>query len=174
MELRQLEAFVAVAEERNFTRPAPCRPVRAVGHHPRPRERELRASLFSRTTRPVGLTAAGTVLLGDARRTLASAHAAAEAVAAVPGLRRGTLTLGILQAPSLFDLPGAARPLPPRSPGHPSRRLQTHSDTTGLGRAADWTRFSRRLLRKDQCTCPMTTQSIPAAEKAATATEASQ
>ena len=39
--------------------------------------------------------------------TLASARAAAEAVAAVEGLRRGTLSIGIMQATDLFfDLPG--------------------------------------------------------------------
>jgi len=108
MELRQLEAFVAVAEERNFTRAAARLFVAQSGLSATVRslERELQAPLFSRTTRYVELTAAGAALLGEARRTLASAHAAAEAVAAVKGLRRGTLTLGIMQATWLFDLPG--------------------------------------------------------------------
>jgi DNA-binding transcriptional LysR family regulator len=108
MELRQLEAFVAVAEEQNFTRAAARLLVAQSGLSATIRglERELQAPLFSRTTRRVELTAAGTALLGEARRTLASARAAAEVVAAVQGVRHGTLTLGIVQASSLFDLPG--------------------------------------------------------------------
>lgn len=107
MELRQLEAFVAVAEEQNFTRAAARLYVAQSGLSATVRslERELHAPLFVRTTRRVELTAAGEALLAEARRTLASARAATEAVAAVEGLRRGTLTLGIMQAASLFDLP---------------------------------------------------------------------
>lgn len=108
MELRQLEAFVAVAEERNFTRAAARLFVAQSGLSAtiRSLERDLQASLFSRTTRQVELTTAGEALLVEARRTLASAHAAADAVAAVEGVRRGTLTLGVMQATRLFDLPG--------------------------------------------------------------------
>jgi DNA-binding transcriptional LysR family regulator len=108
MELRQLEAFVAVAEEQNFSRAAVRLYVAQSGLSAtiRALERELQAPLFLRTTRRVELTAAGAALLGEARRTLASAHAAAEIVAAVEGVRRGTLTIGIVQASSMFDLPG--------------------------------------------------------------------
>lgn len=108
MELRQLEAFVAVAEEQNFTRAAARLFVAQSGLSAtiRTLERELRAPLFSRTTRQVEMTAAGEALLTEARRTLASAQAAAEVVAAVEGVRQGTLTLGIVQASSMFDLPG--------------------------------------------------------------------
>ena len=107
MELRQLEAFVAVAEEGSFTRAAERLFVAQSGLSAtiRTLERELGTPLFARTTRRVGLTAAGSALLGEAQRTLASARSAAEAVAAVEGLRRGTLPLGIMQATSLFDLP---------------------------------------------------------------------
>jgi DNA-binding transcriptional LysR family regulator len=108
MELRQLEAFVAVAEERNFTRAAARLLVAQSGLSATIRglERELKAPLFSRTTRRVELTAAGAALLDQAQRTLASARAAVQVVAAVQGVRRGTLTLGIVQASSMFDLPG--------------------------------------------------------------------
>lgn len=107
MELRQLKAFVAVAEDRNFTRAAARLHLAQSGLSAtiRSLERELGATLFSRTTRHVELTAAGEVLLDEARRTLGSAHAAVQAVRAVEGVRRGTLALGIMQATSLFDLP---------------------------------------------------------------------
>jgi DNA-binding transcriptional LysR family regulator len=107
MELRQLEGFVAVAEERNFTRAAARLHLAQSGLSAtiRTLERELHAPLFLRTTRQVELTEAGAALLGEARRTLASAHAAADAVAAVEGLERGTLTLGIMQASTVIGLP---------------------------------------------------------------------
>jgi DNA-binding transcriptional LysR family regulator len=106
MELRQLEAFVAVAEERNFTRAAARLYVAQSGLSATVRtlERELHAPLFVRSTRRVELTPAGTALLPEARRALASARAAADAVAAIEGLQRGTLTLGVMQAGGLFDL----------------------------------------------------------------------
>jgi DNA-binding transcriptional LysR family regulator len=108
MELRQLEAFVAVAEERNFTRAAGRLHLAQSGLSAtiRSLERELRARLFVRTTRHVGLTPAGEALLIEARQTLASARAAVEAVAAVEGLQKGTLTLGTMQASSFVDLAG--------------------------------------------------------------------
>jgi len=107
MELRQLEAFVAVAEECNFTRAAARLYVAQSGLSAtiRSMERELQAPLFVRTTRRVDLTPAGAAFLPEARRTLAAARAAADAVAAVEGLDRGTLTLGVMQSVWLFDLP---------------------------------------------------------------------
>lgn len=108
MELRQLEAFVAVAEERNFTRAAARLYVAQSGLSAtiRSLEKELQAPLFVRTTRRVDLTPAGAAFLSEARRTLASARAAAEVVEAVEGLQRGALTLGVMQASWLFDLAG--------------------------------------------------------------------
>jgi DNA-binding transcriptional LysR family regulator len=133
MELRQLEAFVAVAEERNFTRAAARLHVAQSGLSAtiRSLERELKVPLFSRTTRHVELTAAGEALLAEARRTLSSAHAAVEAVAAVQGVRRGTLTVGIMQTP-LFDLPGLIARYRSAYPGIELRIQQAGS--TELGR----------------------------------------
>ena len=108
MELRQLEAFVAVAEESNFTRAAGRLHLAQSGLSAtiRSLEKELKAPLFMRSTRRVELTPAGTALLSEARRTLASARAATDAVAAVEGLTRGNLTLGVTQAGWLYDLAG--------------------------------------------------------------------
>ncbi len=99
MELRQLEYFVAVAEERHFTRAAQRMLVSQSGLSASVRalERELGAPLFVRTTRSVELTGAGKALLQEATRTLAGARAAKEAVAAVQGLLRGSLSVGIEQ-----------------------------------------------------------------------------
>src|SRR5579863_8621785 len=109
MELRQLEAFVAVAEERNFTRAAARLYVAQSGLSAtiRSLEKEVHAPLFVRSTRRVDLTPAGAAMLSEARRTLASARAAVDTVAAVEGLKRGNLTIGIVQAGWwLFDLAG--------------------------------------------------------------------
>jgi DNA-binding transcriptional LysR family regulator len=107
MELRHLEYFVAVAEERHFTRAAERMRVAQSGLSAsiRSLERELDADLFVRHTRRVELTDAGRALLTEANRTLASAAAARDAVAAVRGLVRGSLAVGTEQCLGVIDLP---------------------------------------------------------------------
>ncbi|MEV4754622.1 LysR family transcriptional regulator [Micromonospora sp. NPDC049559] len=107
MELRHLEYFVAVAEERHFTRAAERLRLAQSGLSAsiRALERELGGPLFVRSTRRVELTEAGRVLLAEARRTLASASAARQAVAAVQGLLRGTLAIGAEQCLGRLNLP---------------------------------------------------------------------
>ncbi|MER7490938.1 LysR substrate-binding domain-containing protein [Streptomyces sp. NPDC126497] len=99
MELRHLQHFVAVAEDRHFTRAAERLMVSQSGLSAsiRALERELRTPLFVRTTRRVTLTEAGRALLAEAERILAQVRAAHEAVAAVQGVLRGTLALGTEQ-----------------------------------------------------------------------------
>jgi DNA-binding transcriptional LysR family regulator len=107
VELRQLEHFVAAAEERHFTRAAQRLHIVQSGLSAsiRALERELGASLFVRSTRRVELTQAGLALLPEARRALAAATAAADAVAAVQGLVRGSLAVGTMQIlPPAVDL----------------------------------------------------------------------
>lgn len=107
MELRQLEHFVAVAEEQHFTRAAERVAVSQSGLSASVRalEQELRTPLFSRTTRSVRLTEAGRALLVEAERTLAGARAAKDAVDAVRGLLRGTLSVGVEQCVAGVSLP---------------------------------------------------------------------
>jgi DNA-binding transcriptional LysR family regulator len=99
MDLRQLEHFVAVAEEHHFTRAARRLHIVQSGLSAsiRALERDLDATLFTRSTRRVELTEAGRVLLTEAHRVLAAAEAARNAVAAVQGLLRGRLRVGIMQ-----------------------------------------------------------------------------
>jgi DNA-binding transcriptional LysR family regulator len=106
VELRQLETFVAVAEEGSFTRAARRLHVvqSAVSAAVRRLERELDSQLFERTTHRVGLTDAGAALLPEARRTLAAAAAAREAVDEVRGGLRGTVVLGAMQAQAMRAL----------------------------------------------------------------------
>lgn len=106
MELRHLEHFLAVAEEQNFTRAAARLHVvqSALSVSVRALERDLGGRLFDRNTHRVELTDAGEALVPEARRTLAAADAARDAVASVHGGIRGTVRIGIMHALSLIDL----------------------------------------------------------------------
>ncbi|GIH51511.1 LysR family transcriptional regulator [Microbispora rosea] len=107
MELRQLRYFVAVAEESHFTRAADRLRIAQSGLSAsiRALERELGADLFRRNTRQVRLTPEGRALLVEARRALAASDAARDAVAAVQGLLRGSLSIGSLQCLHAVNLP---------------------------------------------------------------------
>lgn len=98
MELRQLEYFVAVAEEANFTRAAERVRISQSGVSAQIRqlERELGATLINRSARTATLTAAGEAALEHARAALASASAVQQAVGEVNGLIRGRLTVGMV------------------------------------------------------------------------------
>jgi len=108
MDLKQLEHFVAAADEQHFTRAALrlhivqsglSAPIRAL-------EEELGAPLFLRTTRRVVLTPLGRAFLAEARRVLTAASDAKQVATDMQGLRRGRLSIGSIQglAPWL-DLP---------------------------------------------------------------------
>jgi len=105
VDLRQLEFFVAVAEEGQFTRAAArCHIAQsALSTAIRGLERDLGTPLFARTTRNVQLTASGRVLLQEARRTLAAAAQARAAVAEVAGGVRGHLSIGTIPTPGVLD-----------------------------------------------------------------------
>ena len=131
MELRHLATFVAVAEEGSFTRASSRLHVvqSAVSAGVRILERELGAALFDRTTHRVQLTDAGSALLPEARATLAAARAAREAVDAVRGGLRGTVTLGIMQAgaPGTIDIAALLAAFRADHPGVEFRARQGHS-----------------------------------------------
>ncbi|NKZ11948.1 LysR family transcriptional regulator [Mycolicibacterium septicum DSM 44393] len=118
MELRQLEYFVAVAEEANFTRAAERVHVAqpAVSAQIRHLERELGQQLFDRSRRAVRLTAAGEAVLPHARAALAAVTAARTAVEELGELVRGSVVVGTVTAHD-FDMAGllaqfhAAHPL---------------------------------------------------------------
>lgn len=106
MELRHLEHFVAVAEERSFTRAAARVHLgqSALSVSIRSLERELGSRLFDRTTHQVELTDSGRALLVEARTTLSAADAARDAVAAVHGGLRGSVRVGIMHSMTVIDL----------------------------------------------------------------------
>ncbi|MEU5635216.1 LysR family transcriptional regulator [Streptomyces rishiriensis] len=106
MELRQLEYFVAVAEERNFTRAAERVHISQSGVSAQIRqlERELGAELFDRSARTVTLTVAGKAALEHARAALAAVGAVGQAVDEVTCLLRGRLTVGMVIGCTLTPL----------------------------------------------------------------------
>lgn len=109
MELRQLEYFVAVTEEGNFTRAAATVHVAQPGVSAQIRrlERELGQDLLDRSGRRVRLTEAGAAVLPYARTALAAVAGARQAVHELTGLLRGHVTIGTVTSISSdeVDLP---------------------------------------------------------------------
>jgi DNA-binding transcriptional LysR family regulator len=89
VELRHLQYFVTVAEERNFRRAASRLHIAApsLSQQIRALERELDVTLFDRSSRGVASTPAGKVLLGHARVMLARAQRARQEVVCADTLR---------------------------------------------------------------------------------------
>ncbi|MDT9691514.1 LysR family transcriptional regulator [Streptomyces sp. P9(2023)] len=107
MELRQLEYFVAVVEEANFTKAAarvfvtqPC-----VSAQVRRLERELGQDLLDRSGRTVQVTEAGAAALPHARAALAAIDGLRGAVEDLAGLVRGQVTLGSVPSSLSLRLP---------------------------------------------------------------------
>jgi DNA-binding transcriptional LysR family regulator len=94
--LRQVEAFLAVAQELHFARAAQRLRVSApwMSHTVRDLERAMGVELLSRTTRTVELTPAGQVFAGLADQAVAGLSAAIETARATGRAGNGTLKLG--------------------------------------------------------------------------------
>ncbi|MFE5793428.1 LysR family transcriptional regulator [Streptomyces sp. NPDC056503] len=135
MELRQLEYFVAVAEERNFTRAAERVHISQSGVSAQVRrlEHELGAELFDRSARSVALTAAGEAALAHARAALASAAAVGRAVDEVTGLVRGRLTVGMVVGCTVTPLFDALASFHAAHPGVEVRLQEGDSDRLADG-----------------------------------------
>ncbi|MCG8927956.1 LysR family transcriptional regulator [Lentzea sp. CC55] len=134
MDLRQLEYFVAVAEEGNFTRAAARVHVvqSAVSAAIKTLERELGATLLDRNSKRVLLTGAGEALLPKAQAVLDAAAEARDAVAQVEGAITGTVRVGTLTAMTLIDLPGLLGEFHRRHPGVLVRTRAATSGSQGL------------------------------------------
>jgi DNA-binding transcriptional LysR family regulator len=96
MELRHLRYFVAVAEEKSFTRAAARLRMQQppLSQQIKSLEHEIGVRLFARLPKGVELTAGGAVYLAEARATLAGVERAAQkAVRAADGVE-GAISLG--------------------------------------------------------------------------------
>ncbi|HEY7273140.1 MAG TPA: LysR family transcriptional regulator [Actinoplanes sp.] len=102
MDLRQLEYFLAVAEELNFTRAAArCHVAQsALSYQIARLEREHAVTLFERTSRSVRLAPAGEQLVPHARQILAGVDLARSELAALSGVLTGHLRLGMISSTS--------------------------------------------------------------------------
>src|SRR5918995_1046818 len=111
MELRQLQYFVAVAEERHFGRAAqrlrmsqPPLSIQIKGL-----EAELGVRLLNRSTRQVTLTDAGSTFLERARTILDAVEEARDAVRGAEQGIRGRLDVGFISSATLSLLPPSIR-----------------------------------------------------------------
>jgi len=132
-ELRHLRAFVAVAEDLNFTRAAERLFVaqQAVSRAVAQLERELGVTLLERTTHAVRLTAAGEALLASGREALVGVDAAlAEARAIGRGLA-GTVRVGVTPAVGSLVRSEVARALRDGAEETSVSFLQIRPDQTG-------------------------------------------
>jgi DNA-binding transcriptional LysR family regulator len=109
MELRQLEHFVAVAAEMNFSRAAQQIHVvqSALSVSVGRLEKELGVELFDRSKRQIALTAPGEAFLQHARDVIRTAHRARASVEDYREQLTGTVTLGTLMSWGTLNLPAA-------------------------------------------------------------------
>jgi len=107
MELWQLEVFMAVGEEKSFSRAGHKlgRTQPAISSVIKLLEAELGELLFDRLGKTVRLTATGELLADYAKRLLRLREEAVLAVGELRGLNRGTLRLGANETTCLYLLP---------------------------------------------------------------------
>ena len=119
MTFRQLEAFLAVARERSFSRAAERIHLSqsTLSGHVQELERELGKRLFVRRGRRITLTEAGVVFEPHAARVAAATADARQAVADIDGLGRGALVVGASTTPGIYVLPRAIGVFRRRYPG---------------------------------------------------------
>ncbi len=131
MELRQLRYFVAVAEERSFSRAA------ARLHISQPPlstqimalEKELGTRLFDRSNRGVSLTAAGSVFHEEMQAVLARLEHGKTRARQAGGGQVGTLSIGFVSMADYGILPPALKEFRAR---FPAVEVQLHELTTDL------------------------------------------
>jgi DNA-binding transcriptional LysR family regulator len=109
MELRQLEYFVAVAAELNFSRAAQRIHVvqSALSASVGKLEKELGVELFDRSKRQIALTTPGETFLQHARGVIQAVQMAQSSVERYRDQLAGTVTLGTLMSWGTLNLPAA-------------------------------------------------------------------
>jgi len=119
MDLGQLEAYLRVAEHRNFSRAAEALGLTqpSVTARIQALERDLGESLFERNGRGVRLTEVGESFLPHAQRVLKALHDGKDAVQSLRKLELGTLRLGAAPTISTYVLPALLKEFSSRYPG---------------------------------------------------------
>lgn len=130
MELRQLQYFVAVAEEGSFTRAAERVHVAQPGVSAQIRrlERELGHDLLDRSGRTVTLTDVGAAVLPLARAALGSVESARRTVEEMAGLVRGAVHVGMVVSCGIMDLPELLSSFHSAHPGVEITLAEANSD----------------------------------------------
>lgn len=107
LSIRQLEVFVALYDQRSFTKAARFLGLSqsTVSGHMADLERRLGLRLVSRSRTGIEPTAAGEALLPPARQVLNSERHARMAVAELTGLLRGSLVIGGSTIPADYVIP---------------------------------------------------------------------
>ncbi|MFZ5640784.1 MAG: selenium metabolism-associated LysR family transcriptional regulator [Bacillota bacterium] len=105
--LRQLKAFVAVAEEGSFTRAAKILYMTqpAISAQIKVLEDRLEIQLFDRHDKNILLTDAGELLLSEAKKMLNIYDEFLDALGELKGIRRGRLVIGASTIPGEYLLP---------------------------------------------------------------------
>ena len=142
MDSRQLEYFVAVAEELSFTRAAQrlFTVQSTVSAAVRALETDLKTTLFDRSTRRVTLSAAGQALLPEAKAALEALDRARAAVEEASAGLRGNIRIGTLARLGLVNL---AELLGAFHRKYPLVDVQVTTSPTGSSGLADDVRHGR-------------------------------
>ncbi|MEU7068536.1 LysR substrate-binding domain-containing protein [Streptomyces narbonensis] len=131
MELRQLQYFLAVVEEANFTRAAVrlhlAQP--GVSAQIRQLERELGQPLLDRSGRTVTTTAVGEAVVPFARAALAAVEGLRRTVDEYTGLVRGQVTIGLVSGAAAEEFDVAAV-LADFHDDHPQVEISLTEDTS--------------------------------------------
>lgn len=120
MDLRQVELFIAAAEEQHFSRAARRENIVQSGLSTAIRglEEELGTSLFVRSTRRVELSEAGRIFLPEAYRIINAFKSTRGAVQSIKGGLSGRLAVGAIQTlPYFLDLPALLQRFHQAHPG---------------------------------------------------------
>jgi DNA-binding transcriptional LysR family regulator len=141
MDINQLEVFLAVAQEKSFSRAAEAlhRTQPAVSQAIRRLETELGEALFDRSSKDGTLTAAGRVLFDFAQQMMNLRQHAHSAIRELRDLHRGKLSLGANEYTVMCLLPliPIFRARHPHIKIEVKRSLASHIPSEILGRAVE-------------------------------------
>jgi DNA-binding transcriptional LysR family regulator len=164
MELRHLRYFVAVAQERNFTRAAERLGIAQppLSRQIKDLENELGAPLFVRDARPIALTEAGRLLLEHAGILLANAEHLRTSMARLIAAERRRYVIGFVGSTIYGPVPQLIRRFREAAPDYDVDLIEMNTVTqipalkqgridAGLGRLTfEDAAISRRVIEKER------------------------